>query len=127
MAALHKMLLTDGELAVVKGYRDDHAAQWSAGDKALKRSVTMAILRRGGLTVVEIARRYKRTTAADVANAVREATDALEVYAAKRPPSTWPADMMALAALVARPRPKPRPKKKAPAAKTKTARARRRG
>jgi hypothetical protein len=101
--ALHKLELTDGELAAVKGYRADHAEAWANQDKAAAQAVDMAILAKKGSSNAEIARRYKRTSELDVANAVRSTGEILEAYRQGRPPSTWPAKLVTLAELVARP------------------------
>ena len=93
--ALHRMALTDGELAAVKGYRAAHARQWAAFDRRVAKALKFAELKQAGESDEAIARRFKRTTAQTVRAALETAPAALAEYR-KRPPATWPADVRGL-------------------------------
>ena len=93
--ALHRMELTDGELAAVKGYRAAHAKQWAAFDRRVAKALKFAELRQAGESDEAIAKRFKRTTAHTVQAALATAPAALAEYR-KRPPATWPADVRRL-------------------------------
>ena len=89
MTGLHKMSLTDGELAVVKGYRADLAAAWSAYDAGVALEIELGLRRRAGEKPAEIAKHYKRMTVAQVTAYLQAVPAILETYKA-RPCMSWP-------------------------------------